>query len=265
MLELLVVLAVIMLLISILLPALRAARESARTVSCLSNQHQLIIAWTLYSDDYKGYAMPLAYWTAEDTQGGQQIFWWGTYSVQSGAVDHSRGFISPYLGATLAQRSVFECVSQPWGSYVAQGPVPQPTSTYGYNGYYLSPAKTPGWGAQIGFRPWRRVFEVPRPSDIFVFADTLLALGPVRNCALLDPPQLFSSSKKGWIPNDSPTTAFRHHTRGKGRGTAVAARADGSAHQVNSEPDWIVNEDLYIGSAGTTNEEHYVPDAAEWR
>lgn len=263
MIELLVVLSVIMLLIAILLPALRAARETARITACLSNQHQLIIAWTLYANDFKGYAMPLAYWQPQDIGFGQQIFWWGTYGAPGQPVDHTRGFIAPYLGATLARRSVFECVSQPWGTYAPQSGTPQPTSTYGYNGYYLSPARTPGWGSQIGFRPWRRLFEIPRPNDIFVFGDSLLATEPVRNCALLDPPLLYSPGS-GWTRNEYPTTAFRHHTRGKGRGTAVAARADGSAHQVNSQPDWIVDADAYVGSAGLTNDQHYVPDAGEW-
>ena len=51
--ELLVVIAVIALLVSILLPALRGARESAKTTMCLSNQRQLGLAYTLYAQDFR--------------------------------------------------------------------------------------------------------------------------------------------------------------------------------------------------------------------
>ncbi|WP_432798710.1 DUF1559 domain-containing protein [Poriferisphaera sp. WC338] len=49
--ELLVVISIIALLIGILLPALAAARESARTAACMSNLRQLSIAGTAYSAD----------------------------------------------------------------------------------------------------------------------------------------------------------------------------------------------------------------------
>lgn len=51
--ELLVVISIIALLIAILLPALGAARESARSAQCLSRVRQLAIAATAYSVDNK--------------------------------------------------------------------------------------------------------------------------------------------------------------------------------------------------------------------
>jgi prepilin-type N-terminal cleavage/methylation domain-containing protein/prepilin-type processing-associated H-X9-DG protein len=49
--ELLVVIAIIALLIAIILPALRTARESARSTICLNNQRQIGIAITQYSTE----------------------------------------------------------------------------------------------------------------------------------------------------------------------------------------------------------------------
>ena len=49
--ELLVVISIIALLIGILLPALSAARESARVVSCLSNHRQMMIGAMSYQTD----------------------------------------------------------------------------------------------------------------------------------------------------------------------------------------------------------------------
>ena len=56
--ELLVVIGIIALLISILLPALSKARESANTVKCLSNMKQIVAAAQLYTVDSKGKMLP---------------------------------------------------------------------------------------------------------------------------------------------------------------------------------------------------------------
>src|SRR5690349_10707552 len=53
--ELLVVIGIIALLIGILLPALKRARESARQVACMSNMRQLTTAILMFANDHKGF------------------------------------------------------------------------------------------------------------------------------------------------------------------------------------------------------------------
>jgi prepilin-type N-terminal cleavage/methylation domain-containing protein/prepilin-type processing-associated H-X9-DG protein len=53
--ELLVVIAIIALLVSLLLPSIAGARETARTTVCSANLHQLGVASLAYANDQKGY------------------------------------------------------------------------------------------------------------------------------------------------------------------------------------------------------------------
>lgn len=263
MIELLVSLAIIAVLVALLAPALSGARESARLARCLSNVRALGFGWMAYANDYDEMAMPLAYTAFDDVGDGDSIYWWGAAGNISGWVDHNRGFIAPYLNSALAEFSVYECPSQPWGTYRPQGQPRERTSTYGYNGYYLTPEKTPGWSRTIAHRPWRRLSDVVWPTRLLVFADTMLAGEPPANNALLDPPMLYQGRGR-WRANRSPTTSFRHSARGNGAGSCSTVRADGSGASVAARPAWIVHPEHAIGSIGESNDPWYVPDWQDW-
>ncbi len=261
--ELLASIAILGVLVAFLLPALASARQSAHSAICLSNVRALGIAWQMYAADYDGRALPLAYTDREDIGSDDSVYWWGSLGDISGVVDHTRGFISPYLDASLTDGSVYQCPSQPWGTYRPQGATQSITSTYGYNGYYLTPEKTPGWNRTIGHRPWRRISDILEPSRLLVFADTLLSGDPPSNNALLDPPMLYRRNGR-WRVNRAPTSCFRHARNKAGIGSLSSVRADGSADLTPARTSWIVDPLNAIGSIGTENDPWYVPDWRDW-
>jgi prepilin-type N-terminal cleavage/methylation domain-containing protein len=268
--ELLVCIAIIAVLLGLLVPALAQARVAGRQVACMSNQRQLILAWSMYAGSYREYAMPLAS-VDEAHEGSGQTYWWGQVRDEAGEllVARDEGFIAPFIDADLARGSVYECAAQPWGSYRAQAANDKPTSTYGYNGYYLTPARTPGWSGSIGHRQWVRVSDIRIPTSLFVFADSMISLQGLRNSALLDPPLLYDASS-GWDINMSPTTSFRHGGSAQRTlpGAVVTARADASVKAVKGEPAWIVQQRTQVGSVGGSThaalEASYVPDWRAW-
>ena len=57
--ELLVVMVVIAILAALLLPALGGAKEKAKSINCLNNQKQIMLAVKLYMDDNAGVILPM--------------------------------------------------------------------------------------------------------------------------------------------------------------------------------------------------------------
>jgi prepilin-type N-terminal cleavage/methylation domain-containing protein/prepilin-type processing-associated H-X9-DG protein len=74
--ELLVVISIIALLISILLPALRSARESSRAIACASNQRQIGLAQFAYENDFKWYASAKLVESLENYRFAQAGLWY---------------------------------------------------------------------------------------------------------------------------------------------------------------------------------------------
>jgi prepilin-type N-terminal cleavage/methylation domain-containing protein len=147
--ELLVVIAIIALLIGILLPALGAARQSARGSQCANNVRQLVLALVTYTYDYKGKFPPNMNVGAASVNGFSSEFWYdesriGLYLPQVKAADRPTNADITLGGGVMA------CPNHPGGA-----------RSYGMN-FWASSAV---WG---GSRPIAPTSSLARVFDINV-------------------------------------------------------------------------------------------------
>ena len=147
--ELLVVIGIIALLISILLPALSKAQESAKRTACLSNLRQLGNIFRLYAGDFKD-ACPLGYfhnqkqwnYTAHFNGGGV------AFVTQLGLLYEAKLLPAPktfYCPSETNEQWTFEGGNNPWPFET----IPSGTPRYTRLGYGTRPVvnweKTPGF------------------------------------------------------------------------------------------------------------------------
>ena len=135
--ELLVVISIISLLISILLPALGAAREAARRNVCAINQRQLHMAAMAYSGDYRNNISPVRMDRTNDgdTADQQDQFSFSLWTYVGYKVNQFSYPENDFLGNTGADSNIFHC---PVTKQIGIRPYPVTMTvgsqiSYGYN------------------------------------------------------------------------------------------------------------------------------------
>jgi prepilin-type N-terminal cleavage/methylation domain-containing protein/prepilin-type processing-associated H-X9-DG protein len=108
--ELLVVIAIIALLMAILMPSLRLARDQAQRVHCVSNTKTLAMGWFMYKDENDGRIVGGATWVINDEVTKKPIPPWVAGQTTGGWVQQKRdiesGALFPYVGKSV---KVYRC------------------------------------------------------------------------------------------------------------------------------------------------------------
>ena len=151
--ELLLVIAIIAVLISILLPALAHARESARQVVCASNLRQIASAYLMYAKSNRLQGPSVS---RSDVLFPDDWLYWQEPPLGQRSIDNSA--LAEYLGAKgPALRSLFRCPTDPL-THAEQYPYSYSMNTGLWRVYWQNQPRLP-------------ITKVRNPSEKSIFYD----------------------------------------------------------------------------------------------
>ena len=171
--ELLVVIAIIAILASMLLPALNAAREKAKSIACLNNMKQVGTGGLLmYADDYNGWSMGSSYnyfgcktekaiWVVPLCCGPQSWF----------TEQKTLKYLNWTYAVKTAASGIFKCPSEP-NPLTANNPA----INFGMNTrlcYSPTPVGMASWGKDTT-RGLIKIYSPKSPSSLLYLADSIL-------------------------------------------------------------------------------------------
>jgi prepilin-type N-terminal cleavage/methylation domain-containing protein len=169
--ELLVVIAIIALLIGVLLPALKGARDSALSVLCTNNLRTLTITTQEYANDHND-RLP----RSSHSAGFNRLPWAATlYEPLTGRPFEGTSYAWDDAGWWDATNTHYRCPHDRRESPIEQPGLPfsLPALSYGFNVYYeLTPPEIdPSKPVMSDHATWNRITSIPRPSSTILLGE----------------------------------------------------------------------------------------------
>lgn len=169
--ELLVVVAIIVVLISILMPSLSTARENAKRVVCMSNMRQAGLAMNNYLTDYSRAFPP-----PRIVVGTGYLYWADLLKPYLNEVTPELGTApSYYFNDSSPSPKIFQCPA--FFSHAGGGITSSAVTAYqpiGMNNYGLSHQ------AQAGlWKIWIRDIQIQQPQNVMLLGETIWLSGGV--------------------------------------------------------------------------------------
>ena len=252
--ELLVVISIIAVLMAVMMPALSKAKEGARSVICKSNQKQITLAASLWSQDRDGYVVSGMWYVPakpyENDNSSEAAL--AVEAIQRGAS------LEKYTGSNQSKKSsLYSCptaakfgeslFSLSSGYFKQSGVTRIGAASYGVNGlavYYnssqwLGVKGTPG-GSEASYSGWgpsntymlehgnSKTLQIPRPSNKVYFSDfSFPTMFPGDEAPhIYDPLKVVCRSGNG--SSIGVYTTFESLAAASGKGDIVQARWHGT-------------------------------------
>jgi prepilin-type N-terminal cleavage/methylation domain-containing protein len=285
--ELLVVLSIIGLLVSLLLPAVQAAREAARKLSCSNNMRQAGLALQNHMSIFNAFPGNGGYKAGSSIQSTDGIatvikttdhtdgvtYQWGIGIPGARPKDQTGSWafaILPYIEQTAAYEQMRIEIKQAALLCPSRSrPDPQPTVNDDYGDYVSAGwawAKSDYCGNAKMMPNYPRYFRIASVTDglsqTYALGEKAFDRGVHRDTTWYWDEPLFSGGSKGTarsglaIIPDGVNIAFKENWGSAHPGGAIFVNADGSTRMINATIEWTVMRALLTPDGGEVESNH---------